>query len=268
MRSTKAETDGIAHIAAELEATPGGSGLTVGVLRGFAAAVATMVLCTVAARAGPAGPDNPSYLLFAGTDLWRDGAFGNGGLLWAPAGLGHDGFTFKLLLAGGGYVYPSSNLGVDVDGALVSASALPGWRIIRNELTVDVFAGPIVQDYRLMPYDPKSLLRGSYGGGQLAADLWYQPNPTTMMALDGTITSIALIGSARAAIGWRSSPESFFVGPEAQALWCIDYQQLRVGAHVTAYRIDALEWSAAAGFAAESFRRYGPYLRVGVNARL
>jgi len=89
-----------------------------------------------------------------------------------------------------------------------------------------------------------------------------------MVALDGTITSIALIGAARAAIGWRSSPESFFVGPETQALWCLDYQQFRIGAHVTGYRIDALEWSGAAGVAIESFHRTGPYLRIGVNARL
>jgi hypothetical protein len=39
--------------------------------------------------------------LFADTDLWRDGAFANGGLLWSPAGLGQSGFTLKLLLAGG-----------------------------------------------------------------------------------------------------------------------------------------------------------------------
>jgi hypothetical protein len=39
------------------------------------------------------GPNNPSFLLFAGTDLWRDGAFGNGGLLWSPTGLEQGGFT-------------------------------------------------------------------------------------------------------------------------------------------------------------------------------
>jgi len=36
---------------------------------------------------------------------------------------------------------------------------------------------------------------------------------------------------------------------------------------VTGYRIDALEWSAASGWAADSFARGGPYLRLGVTAR-
>ena len=87
-----------------------------------------------------------------------------------------------------------------------------------------------------------------------------------MIALDGSIASIDLISSARAAIGWRLV-EPFFVGPETQTFWCTDYRQLRLGAHVTGYRIDALEWSAAGGWAADSFGRSGPSLRLGVNAR-
>jgi len=234
---------------------------------GIGAVVATIaILCTIAARAETAGPNNPSFLLFAGTDFWRDGAFGNGGLLWSPTGLNQGGFTLKLLLAGGQYIYPSSTLHMDVAGTLVSASALPGWRMTNSGLTIGLYAGPIVQDYRLTPYDPGSLLRGSYAGGQIAADVWYRPDQATMIAFDGSIASIGLIGSARAAIGWRSS-EPFFVGPEAQALWCVDYQQIRFGAHVTGFHIDALDWSAAGGLAMESFHRAGPYVRLGFNTR-
>jgi hypothetical protein len=176
------------------------------------------------------------------------------------------GFTLKLLLAGGRYIYPSSGLRMDVDGNMVSASALPGWRMTRDGLTVGLYAGPIIQDYRLMPYDPGSLLRGAYAGGQIAADIWYRPDPATMIAFDGSIASIGLVGSARAAIGWRSS-EPFFIGPETQAIWCVDYQQIRFGGHVTGFRVDALEWSAAGGWAIESFRRAGPYVRLGFNTR-
>ena len=33
------------------------------------------------------------YLLFSGLDLWRNGGFLHGGMLWSPAGLGQEGFT-------------------------------------------------------------------------------------------------------------------------------------------------------------------------------
>jgi hypothetical protein len=232
-----------------------------------AGAVATLLIGTVASTwAGADGPANPSYLLFAGTDLWREGAFVYGGLLWSPAGLGAEGFTLKLLLNGGGYTYPSGGLHLDVDGRQLSASALPGWRMTRDGLTVTVFAGPTVQDYRLTPYDPGGRLHGLYGGGQLATDIWYQPNATTMLALNGSVASIGPSGSLRVAIGERLLPPAF-VGPEAQAFWCADYSELRVGAHVTGWPIDALQWDAGAGWGIDTDRRAGPYLRVGFNGR-
>jgi Cellulose biosynthesis protein BcsS len=127
-------------------------------------------------------------------------------------------------------------------------------------------SAPSPQDYKLAPYDPKSLLRGFYAGAQMSVDAWVQPSPASMIALDGSVASIALIGSARAATGWRIY-DSLYLGPEAQALWCVDYQEWRLGAHITAFRFGSLEWSAAAGAAIDSFNRLGPYVRGGVILR-
>jgi hypothetical protein len=198
--------------------------------------------------------------------MWRDGAFIYGGLLWSPAGLNSDGFTLKLLLDGGNYGYPSAGLHTDVNALSPPPPALPGWRITRDALTVSLYAGPLVQDYRLTPYDPGSRLHGSYVGGQLAADVWYQPTPATMVALNGSGISIGSTEWVRAAFGWRLF-DRFFAGPEGQAFWCVDYQQLRLGAHLTGWRFDALEWQAGAGWATDSEHRAGPYLRLGFNAR-
>jgi hypothetical protein len=49
------------------------------------------------------------YLLFAGFDLWRNGGFAHGGLLWSPGGIEREGLTFKLLLAGGLYRYHATS---------------------------------------------------------------------------------------------------------------------------------------------------------------
>jgi Cellulose biosynthesis protein BcsS len=235
-------------------------------LFGAAAAAATMILCATAVRAEGNTPDNPSFLLFAGTDLWDDGAFVHGGLLWSPGGVDADGFTLKTLLSGGLYDYPSDSLHVTVEGTLFSAAALPGWRITANGVSLALYAGPVVQDYRLTPDDPGSRLRGTYAGAQLAGDLWYQPTPASMVALSGFVASIGPTGSVRAAVGGRFG-EPFFVGPETQGIWCIDYEQFRFGVHVTALRIDATEWSAAGGIALDSFGRAGPYVRLGFFTR-
>jgi len=189
-----------------------------------------------------------------------------GGTLWSAAGLDTDGFTLKLLLNGGGYSYRSGDLQTDVSGTMFSAAATPGWRFSRDNLTVTVFAGPLVQDYRLRPDDPGSRLRGFYVGAQFATEVWYQPTANTMAAVNGSIASIGPTGSLRGAFGVRLF-DALFVGPEAQAHWCANFQQLEFGAHVTAFRFYALEWSAGGGWAIDSERRSGPYLRVGVSAK-
>jgi len=230
-------------------------------------AVAMGAVCATAAGLAKAGgPENSSFLLFAGTDLWRYGAFFNGGLLWSPAGLDADGFTFKVLLSGGNYSYISGGLQENIDGTMLSAAALPGWRFRRDGLTVSLFAGAVVQDYRLTPDDPGSHLHGSYIGAQFAADVWYQPSAATMAALSGAIASIGPTGYLRAAFGFRLF-EPAFVGPETEEIWCGDFEELQLGVHVTGLRIDALEWSAGGGWSMTSDRRSGPYLRLGVNAR-
>jgi len=231
------------------------------------AAVAMGAVCAIAAGRAEAGrPENPSFLLFAGTDLWRYGAFFHGGLLWSPAGLDADGFTLKVLLSGGNYSYISAGLQDNVNGTVLSAAALPGWRFTRGGLTVSLFAGAVAQDYRLTPADPGSHLHGFYVGAQFAADIWYQPSARTMVALSGAIASVGPTGYLRTAFGFRLF-EPVFVGPESQEIWCGDFQQLQLGAHVTGLRIDALEWSTGGGWSMTSDRRSGPYLRLGVNAR-
>jgi hypothetical protein len=176
------------------------------------------------------------------------------------------GFTLKALLNGGGYTYYSGDLHTDIDGKMVSAALLPGWRFIREGLTVSVFAGPVAQDYRLAPYDPGSKLHGAYVGAQLATEIWYQPGINTMVAVSGAIASIGPTGTVRAAFGWRAF-DAMFVGPETAMLWCGDFQQLEAGAHITAFHFNAMEWSAGAGWSMDSDRRTGPYLRLGLSAK-
>jgi cellulose biosynthesis protein BcsS len=232
----------------------------------MAVAVAGMLLCTTMGRAQTALPNSPAFLLFGGTDLWRYGDFLYGGALWSPAGLNADGFTLKLLVNGGRYSYNSSGLNTKIDGDMLSGAALPGWRLARDTLTVSLFAGPVVQDYRLSPYDPGSRLHGLYVGAQLASDVWYQPAPNFMAAVNGSLVSIGPTGYLRAALGIRVL-DAAFVGPEAAMLWCANFRELEVGAHLTGLHVGASEWSAAAGWSMDSDRRSGPYLRLGVSAK-
>ena len=91
--------------------------------------VAALTGCCVCVSTGPAwaGEDAAQFLLFSGADLWRDGRFMHGCLLWSPGGLDREGFTLQLIGSGGLYRYRSGALNnAWVTGAEEEAQLLPG----------------------------------------------------------------------------------------------------------------------------------------------
>lgn len=238
-------------------------------VRAAAIAAATALVCCVGVSAGPAwaGDDGPRFLLFSGADLWRDGAFAHGGLLWSPGGVDREGFTLKAMISGGQYRYISGALGnARIAGTEESLQTLPGWRFKQGSLELKIFAGLEVQHGATWPDDPDNRLRGTHVGMRTTVDVWYEPTPSTMAAADASLTSIATSYSARIAYGWRIN-DWFYLGPEAQTFACDGYRQLRFGAHLTALKTGRWEWSAAAGWSEDSSRRSSPYLRLGILTR-
>lgn len=211
----------------------------------------------------PAGAA-PRYLLFSGVDLWRNGGFGHGGLVWSPKGLSHAGPAVKLLFGAGSYRYRAGPIAID--GAQTVASVLPGWRFAAPGWEITVFAGLDVQRHRLRPDDSANSLRGTQAGLRAGIEWWWEPAPATM--LTGAL-SLATVGTsywARFASGWRLVP-SVWIGPEVAALGDDAYHQWRIGAHATGFTTATLEWSGGVGFVHDSDARQGVYGRIGVLAR-
>jgi hypothetical protein len=126
------------------------------------------------------GINSEKFLYFSGFDLWRNGGTFYGGAQWAPGGLNVDGFTLKILLAEGSYLYRSGT--TDVRGTYLLGSVMPGWRIKRGDLEIKVFAGLDLQNHRLSPDDLSNSLRGNHAGLRVSADLWWEPTRTMMLA--------------------------------------------------------------------------------------
>ena len=110
-------------------------------------------------------------------------------------------------------------------GAEEEAQLLPGWRFKRDRLDVKVFAGLDIKNDATSPYDPSNRLHGTSVGARAAVNLWFDPTPSTMVAADASLSSIATGYSARAAYGWKLH-EWFYLGPEAQTFACVGYSQL------------------------------------------
>src|SRR6185437_15049550 len=169
-----------------------------------ASVAAAFVFVASCASAGPMeAADSARFIFFSGLDLWREGNFAHGGLLWSPGGLDQQGFTLKALISGGSYRYYSGALGTTVNGTETTAQFLPGWRFKSGTLELKVFAGLDLEEHHLSPDDPSSGLRGHDVGVRSAFDLWYEPMPGMMVTADGSLSSIVGTYSARGAFGWR-----------------------------------------------------------------
>jgi hypothetical protein len=216
------------------------------------------------ASAGAQGTSD-RFLLFSSTDVWRQGSFLHGGVLWSPGGLDNEGFALKALISAGTYTYLSDTLG-QVRGREFVAQLMPGWHFKFNHIEFKAFAGLDLENHRLSPDDPDNRLRGSDLGLRAAFELWSEPTSNTMIAADGSISTIDHNYSFRAAAGWRIA-DLFYLGPEVQAYASDGYMQRRVGIHLTAFRFRDLEWSAAGGFARDSDDRDSAYVRLSVSRR-
>lgn len=218
------------------------------------------------AFAGDMASSEPAehFLLFSGFDLWRAGDFAHGGMLWSPSGLGRDGFTFKLLIAGGQYQYPSGT--AEIVGRQSVASAMPGWRFVRDRTELTVFAGLDFQSHHFVPDDPLNALRGNHAGIRVGADFWSEPVDGLMVAGSISASTIGPNIRARAATGVRIF-DCVWLGPEVQMMGDGRYEQFRAGAHVTSLKTGPFEWSAGFGYAIDTDQHAGVYGSVGLLTR-
>ncbi|HEV7410587.1 MAG TPA: cellulose biosynthesis protein BcsS [Bradyrhizobium sp.] len=246
-----------------------------GTLRALCVAAAVLA-CGNRALAQALEPDTPPadglsggtkverVLLYAGFDIWRYGRAGYGGFYWAPDGLNNDGFITRLFVSRGVERYDASARRFNTD--IVRAAPLAGWRLSRGTLELKVFAGPELENRVLTPDVPTATYRGTHIGARVAAELWWEPVPELMLTSAFSASTNATSHNARAAAGWRVF-DQFWAGPEISASRDDFSQQVRIGAHVTGFKFDALEWSVAAGYVTDSYHRSGIYGRIGVLTR-
>ncbi len=240
-------------------------GTSVGAAIALAMVVAISGVSVTAAA--DADGDANRLLLFSGADLWRNGNFAHAGFYWSPQGVDGDGLTFKALLSEGTYRYRSGALNDQrVLGRMLGAQILPGWRFSRGPVDVKAFVGIDIRDVHLFPDDPGARLKGTQVGMHTGVEVWYQPTPETMAALNANVSTVGRQFFVQAMAGWRLF-DAFYLGPELTAFSSYDYRQWRVGMHVTALHWLELEWSGALGLARDSDQVSGLYGRVGILKR-
>ena len=238
------------------------------VAAGFVAAVLNVCGVNGAFAQGEASGEHIDHsLYFGGIDLWRNGSFLHGGMLWSPDGLEREGFTLKVLFAGGSYNYLSGATKTSPAPRLLT-NVMPGWRFKGDHYEAMIFGGVELQSGSFVPDDPGNRLRGITGGLRVGGDIWYQPNESLRATASVSASTIAASFWSRAAVGCSKAAQAWaWVGPEASAYGDHDYQQLRLGVQVTAFKTGRFEWSAGFGEVWDTDHRSGVYGHIGILTR-
>ena len=234
-------------------------------------AAAALVFCCVFLAAAPTRADDiedARAIVFSNRDVWLNGAFLSGGVLWSPTALDDSGLLFKLLISGGLYRYNAGDLGGErVVGQELMVQLLPGWHVVRPGFEAKVFWGSEYQHHQLSPNDPGNTLNGGKFGLRFSGEVWDEPTATTMIAGDASISTVGGGSSARLGFGWKVL-DMFYSGPEAQVYHGDGYSQWRWGVHITIFKTGDAEWSDTGGWAIDTNNRSSPYLRLGFMQRV
>lgn len=200
-------------------------------------------------------------LYFAGFDVQRFGYGGYVGTVWSPVS-GRDGFLFRLFAADSidSYRTPKTTF----RSQSLRAAAVPGYRISRPGFELSAYAGLEGLARVPLPFTKTSRLTYDFGM-RLSTDIWWEPFNAVMIAANLSMTTIEASFYGRLATGVRIM--TIWTGPEISASTDIFGEQYRAGLHVTGVRYGPYEFSAAAGYAFDSFGRSGAYGRLGVSLR-
>lgn len=200
-------------------------------------------------------------VVYGGVDGWKHGLSGFAGADWAP--FGGSAVTPILRLFGSNGVDDFKSRFDSFRTDTLRAFALPGVRIRTAGLEIKLLIGG---DFQMrVPLRPALEQPNYQYGGRIAADLWWEPSREWMVTASASATTIDSGVTGRLAMGWRLP--FGWVGPETLASHDIYNTQYRAGAHISGVKLGALEWSVAGGYAIDTYRRNGPYGRVGLSYR-
>lgn len=101
-------------------------------------------------------------------------------------------------------------------------------------------------------------------GARLQADLWTTPAEGMMLQASAYASSINSRLWARVAPGWQM-PAGFYLGPELELYREQDYSKLRLGLHLTGFRLLGVEWRLSGGWQTTSNRPSEAYGTLGLH---
>ncbi len=180
--------------------------------------------------------------------------------------LQQSGLRLRLEGLGGTYGFEQAPTNVTTTGKQYEGGALVGYQQVWNFGSLGAYIGANVRENTVPSSDQTTSALGTRVGFKAAVDAYLLPAPATMMSVYGSYSTAYDAYYARFRAGY-----SFFgfgyLGPEVAVLGDDYYNQTRVGAHLSAMQLGALQVGVAGGYVWDRAYKDGYYgsleLRTG-----
>lgn len=228
----------------------------------------SVIIATAALASAPASADSTlhertplSMVIFASFDTDRSKLHGSVGFKRAFGQGGLDASGFRLGLKWGESIEPAEHSPARGRMVKTEVHALLGyeWRI--GDLFLALSAGP-----ELEAVFSETRARTSFSdriGGRLQFDLWATPLENLLLQANAYAATLDQRFWLRLSPGWKLAP-GLYLGPEIEFYRQQDYHKLRLGLHLTGFRLFGLNWRLAAGAQQTSDQPNAAYATLGV----
>jgi hypothetical protein len=196
---------------------------------------------------------------FVGVDITPAWVHGYGGATFAPHGnLNTSGFRLWLYGESGTYRYFSDPTNT-IRAAEQLGEMLVGYGFSGETYYLNLFVGANVDDEKLFSPDPDNPVQGTKFGAKIRAEFWVQPTSWSMLCGEADYSTAFQRYHVLGQLGFDIFSKGVFLGPEVAAMGNEQYNQWRVGAHLTAVRQKYGEVNLSVGYANTSDFKPGAY---------
>jgi hypothetical protein len=190
-----------------------------------------------------------------------------GGATLAPYGhLSTSGFRLWIYGESGTYRYLSSPTST-VRGAEQLGDVLVGYGFSGETYSLNLFIGANVDNQKLFSPDPENSVQGTKFGGKIRAEFWTQPTSWSLLCAEADYSTAFQRYHVLGHLGFETFSKGVFLGPEVSVMGNEQYNQWRVGAHLTAVRQKYGEVNLSVGYAMTSDFRPGAYGMLELDFR-
>jgi hypothetical protein len=134
-----------------------------------------------------------------------------------------------------------------IDGRLQSANLMLGYEHVSRSMKIAAFGGLDVRHTQITPNDLNNASVGTKAGFRAGLDIYMQPTDYSMASATFTFSTINAAYYGRLKAGLAISP-GVYVGPEFLVIGDDSSNQWRVGAHVTGFKLGAMQFGLSGGY--------------------